>query len=176
MRFTNTGIEGAFLIQPESIVDNRGFFLRTWDQEDFRKRGLETRVVQTSLSYNTLKGSLRGLHYQIHPFEETKLVRCIRGSIYDVLVDLRPNSYSFKKWVGIELLTSNYQSLYIPEGVAHGFQTLTDHTEVSYQISQLYAPEDLRRGIRWDDPSFNIEWPIPDPILSYNDRNRGDWK
>lgn len=175
MRSTLTGIAGTFLIEPESIRDDRGFFLRIWDQDYFRERGLDTKVTQTSLSYNILKGTLRGLHYQTWPLAEIKLVRCIRGSIYDVLVDLRPDSPSFKKWIGIKLIAHNYQSLYIPQGVAHGFQTLEDDTEVSYQMSQVYSPENSK-GIRWNDPAFNIEWPIPEPILSYSDRNRGDWK
>ena len=175
MKFISTGIEGTLLITPDFISDPRGLFCRIWDQENFRERGLETKVVQTSLSYNTLKGTLRGLHYQVWPFAETKLVRCTKGSIYDVLVDLRPASPSFKKWIVVELTHLNYWSLYVPEGVAHGFQTLENHTEVTYQMSQVYSPESSR-GIRWNDPSFNIEWPIPDPILSYNDRNLGDWK
>ncbi len=175
MKFIQTKLEGVYLIEPEPISDDRGSFIRIWDQEHFREKGLETRIEQVSFSYNTLKGTLRGLHYQLLPFSETKLVRCTRGSIYDVLVDLRPSSYSFKKWVGIKLLASKHQSIYVPEGVAHGFQTLIDHAEVTYQMSQVYSPESSR-GIRWNDPSFNIEWPILDPILSYKDRNLEDWK
>ena len=127
------------------------------------------------MSYSRVKGTLRGLHYQIWPFQETKLVRCTRGAVYDVLVDLRPDSPSFRKWKAVELTQVNYRYLYVPKGVAQGFQTLEHDTEVIYQISEVYSPE-YSRGIRWDDPSFKIKWPSPGPLcLSYKDRNWKDW-
>jgi dTDP-4-dehydrorhamnose 3,5-epimerase len=168
MMFRETPISGAFLLQMEPFRDDRGGFLRTYCEREFLEHGLTAKPVQCSISRNTHRGVLRGLHYQAPPHAETKLVRCTAGAIYDVIADLRPDSPSFKRWAAFELSRTNDQALYIPASVAHGFQTLTDDTEVSYQISEFYYPESAR-GIRWDDPGLAVEWPIQPPILSERD-------
>lgn len=169
MIFTETRLKGAFLIEPERLEDERGFFARTWCQREFEARGLPSRFVQCSLSFNRRRGTLRGLHYQVAPCAEAKLVRCTMGAIYDVIADLRPESSTFKQWEAVELTADNRRMLYIPEGFAHGFQTLTDDTEVFYQISQFYCPEHSR-GVRWDDPTFSIEWPGTPSVMSERDQ------
>lgn len=171
MKFTETPIAGAYVIEIEPVLDARGFFARTWCADELRARGLETDVAQCSISFNRKRGTLRGLHYQAAPHEEVKIVRCTAGAIFDVIADPRESSPSSGKWFGIELTAANRRMLYIPAGVAHGFQTLEDDTEVSYQMNVPYAPESAR-GIRWDDPRFAVAWPIPNPILSAADRNR----
>ncbi len=158
MIFKELALRGAFLIEPERLEDERGFFARTFCAEEFAARGLRGAVAQCSVSYNRRRGTLRGLHYQAPPHEEAKLVRCTRGAAYDVIVDIRPDSATFRQWAAIELSAENRRMLYIPEGFAHGFQTLVDETEMLYQISTAYVPE-ATRGIRWDDPSLAIEWP-----------------
>ncbi len=158
MIFTPTAINGVFLVEPEWRTDERGRFTRTYSQDEFVARGLGGRIAQCSASVNTRAGTLRGMHYQAAPHEETKLVRCTRGAIFDVAVDLRPGSPSFRRWHGTELSAVNALALYIPEGCAHGFQTLEDDSEILYQISSPYAP-DAGRGVRWDDPAFGIVWP-----------------
>lgn len=173
MRFIETEIKGAFIIEPELIEDERGFFARTFCQEEFKAHGLNFRVVQCNISFNKKRGTLRGMHYQIAPYQEAKLVRCTRGAIYDVIIDLRPESPTFKQWIAVELTAENRRMLYVPEGFAHGFQTLEDNTEVFYQMSEFYHPE-CARGVRWDDPAFGIEWPIITPILSERDRSYPD--
>jgi dTDP-4-dehydrorhamnose 3,5-epimerase len=169
MIFRATGIDGAWVIEAEQLGDERGFFARTWDAEEFAERGLNPRLAQCSISYNRARGTLRGLHYQAAPFEEAKLVRCTAGAIFDVVVDLRPESSSFKGWFGEELSAENRRALYVPEGCAHGFLTLADDSEVHYQISQFYSPE-AARGVRWDDPAFGITW--PGEVVVINDRDR----
>jgi dTDP-4-dehydrorhamnose 3,5-epimerase len=169
MIFRATGIDGAWVIEAEQLGDERGFFARTWDADEFAERGLNPRLAQCSISYNRARGTLRGLHYQAAPFEEAKLVRCTAGAIFDVVVDLRPESSSFKGWFGEELSAENRRALYVPEGCAHGFLTLADDSEVHYQISQFYAPESAR-GVRWDDPAFGITW--PGEVVVINDRDR----
>lgn len=169
MRFRETSIEGVWVIDPERHADERGFFARTWDTEEFRARGLNGRVVQCSVSFNNARGTLRGLHYQQAPHQEAKLVRCTAGTIFDVAVDLRPESATFKEWHGLELSDRNGTALYIPEGCAHGFLTLCEGSEVLYQISEFYAT-DAARGVRFDDPAFAIAW--PGEILLVNDRDR----
>lgn len=169
MIFKPTSIAGAFLVELEPHSDERGFFARSFCAETFRRAGLNDRLVQCSVSFNRRRGTLRGMHYQAAPFEEAKLVRCTRGRIYDVILDLRPESSSFRQWQAFELGEGGRDALYIPEGVAHGFQTLTDDAEVFYQISQVYDP-DSARTVRWDDPALGITWPISDPILSDKDR------
>src|SRR4051812_43189830 len=144
MIFVETELEGAFIIEPKKIEDERGFFARTWDLKEFEARGLDSRLAQCSVSFNKKKPTLRGMHYQAAPHEEAKLVRCTRGAIYDVIIDLRPDSPTFKRWVAAELSAGNRRMLYVPKGFAHGFQTLEDDTEIFYQISESYAPESAR--------------------------------
>ena len=158
MIFTETRLAGAFTIDVEPHEDERGFFARVWDGEEFAQHGLDTRVVQSSIAYNRAAGTLRGLHFQALPFAETKLVRCTRGAIWDVVVDLRPGSPTFLEWVAVELSAENRRTLYVPEQFAHGYQTLEDGSEVWYQMSAPYAPQ-AARGLRWDDPKLGIEWP-----------------
>lgn len=168
MRFTEINLKGAFFIEPEKLEDERGFFARTFCEEEFKTRGLNSRLIQCNISYSREKGTLRGMHYQVAPYEEAKLIRCTVGAIYDVIIDLRPDSPSFKKWVGIELTAKNHGLVYIPKGFAHGFQTLADDTEVFYQMSEIYAPE-YAHGIRWNDPIFAVAWPLQNPIISQRD-------
>jgi dTDP-4-dehydrorhamnose 3,5-epimerase len=156
--FRETPLPGAFLVEPERLEDERGFFARTWCAREFAERGLNAALAQCSTSYNARCGTLRGMHYQAAPHEEAKLVRCTRGAIHDVIVDLRPGSATYCRWFAAELTEANGVALYVPEGFAHGFQTLADRTEVLYQISEFHAPQ-ASRGVRWDDPAFAIEWP-----------------
>lgn len=174
MFFKETKLKGAFIIQPEERGDSRGFFARTWCQKEFKEQGLNWQIVQCNISFNKKKGTLRGLHYQAQPFEEAKLVRCTRGAIYDVMIDLRPDSPTFKQHVAVKLTANNHKMVYVPEGFAHGFQTLEDNTEVFYQMSCEYAPE-YSRGVRWNDPAFSIEWPIKYPIILDRDNSYQDW-
>ena len=169
MIFTETELQGAFIIEPEPIEDDRGFFALLWSREEFSLRGLNHRVVQANISFNKKRGTLRGLHFQMEPHQEAKLVRCTAGAIYDVIADLRPGSPTFRRWVGVELTSVNRLMLYVPEGFAHGFQTLEDDTEVAYQLSEYYHPESAR-GVRWDDPALSIKWPLPVTVLSERDR------
>ena len=175
MRFTETFLAGAFVVEPEPVEDARGSFARTWCRREFEARGLDTRIAQCSTSFNRTKGVLRGLHYQAAPFAETKLVRCTRGAIYDVIVDLRAGSPTFTRHFAAILTESNRAMLYVPEGFAHGFQTLADDTEVAYQISQFYSPAHAR-GVRWDDPAFAIAWPHDTRIISERDRTYPDFE
>ncbi|HJT24348.1 MAG TPA: dTDP-4-dehydrorhamnose 3,5-epimerase [bacterium] len=175
MKFTETKIKGAFVIEPEKIEDERGFFARTWDRKEFGAQGLNPNLVQCSISLNKKKGTLRGMHYQAAPHGEAKVVRCTMGAIYDVILDLRPQSPTFKQWFAVELSAENRKELYIPEGVAHGFQTLADNAEVSYQISEFHHPESAR-GVRWDDPAFKIQWPLPMSVISPKDSAYVEWK
>jgi len=168
MIFTETKLNGVFIIDIEPISDERGFFARTFCKKEFLQRGLDSEFVQCSISYNKKRGTLRGMHYQISPYDETKIVSCIKGSIYDVVLDLRPSSDTFRQWVAVDLNDRNHRFLYIPKGCAHGFQTMEDDTEVYYQISEFYHPESAR-GLRWDDPAFGIEWPIQVANVSARD-------
>lgn len=170
MIFEPMQIDGAFLVRIEPVEDERGAFGRTFCQDEFRARGLNPLVAQMSVSWNRRRGTLRGLHYQAEPLEEAKLVRCTSGAVWDVIVDLRADASSRLRWQGVELSAENRLALYVPEGVAHGFQTLRDNSEVSYQMSVPYRA-DLARGVAWNDPALGIEWPIPDPILSERDRS-----
>jgi len=169
MIFTETKLKAAYIIEPEALEDERGFFARTFCQEEFKAHGLNPCIAQCNISFNKKKGILRGMHYQAVPHEEAKLVRCTMGAIYDVIIDLRPDSSTYTQWVSIELTAENRRMLHIPEGFAHGFQTLTDNTEVFYQMSEFYHPE-CARGVRWDDAAFSIKWPIASPIVSDRDR------
>ena len=158
MTFLETPLNGAFVVDLEPQADERGFFARVWCEDEFAGHGLDTTIAQAGLSYNRCRGTLRGLHYRVAPHAESKIVRCIRGAIYDVIVDLRPESRTHLKWIGVELTADNHRMLYVPEEFAHGFQSLVDDTEVFYQVSQFYTPE-AERGIRWDDPVLGIAWP-----------------
>jgi dTDP-4-dehydrorhamnose 3,5-epimerase len=169
MIFSQTKLAGVLEIGIDPNTDERGFFARSWCQREFEDRGLNPRLVQCNVSYNENKGTLRGLHYQASPYPEAKLVRCTNGAIYDVAVDLRPQSPTFMNWFGAELSSKNHKSIYIPEGCAHGFLTLEDETEVFYQMSEFYHPE-LSRGVRWDDRAFQILWPAPVEVISDRDR------
>lgn len=169
MIFTETKLTGAYIIEPERLEDERGFFARSWCRQEFEARGLNPRLVQCNISFNRKKGTLRGMHYQADPYPEAKLVRCTRGAIYDVIIDLRLNSTTFKQWVAVDLTDDNRQMLYVPENFAHGFVTLTDNTEVFYQMSEFYHPE-CAAGVRWDDPALRIEWPVPVKIASEKDQ------
>lgn len=169
MIFRETTVAGAWVIEPEPLADERGFFARIWDSHEFAARGLAARLAECSVSYTAASGTLRGLHYQVSPHEEAKLVRCIAGAVFDVAVDLRPDSATFKGWFGIELSADDRRALYVPERCAHGLLTLTDDSEVMYQMSEIEAPE-AARGVRFDDPAFGVEW--PGPILVINDRDR----
>jgi dTDP-4-dehydrorhamnose 3,5-epimerase len=168
MQFSETKLKGAYIIEIERIEDERGFFARTWCKKVFEEQGLNSNLVQCNLSFNVKRGTLRGMHYQIAPHEEDKLVSCISGSIYDVIIDLRENSPTFCKWQAIELTAVNRLMLYIPKGFAHGFQTLQDDTCVFYQMSEFYYPESAK-GLRWNDPAFSIMWPNEEMIISDKD-------
>ncbi len=170
MKFTNTKIPGVVLIELERQDDDRGFFARTFDTEEFKKNGLFAHIVQCSTSFNAKKGTLRGMHYQISPHEEGKLVRCTRGALYDVALDVRPDSATYKQWIGYELSAENGRMLYIPEGCAHGFQTLEDETEVFYMMDAPYEPS-AASGVRFDDPAFGIKWPMGARNVSDKDRS-----
>lgn len=174
MIFTETSLAGAFHIDIRKLQDPRGFFARTFCQKEFIEHGLNTRVAQCNVSYNIKKGTWRGLHLQISPYQEAKLVQCISGAIYDVIVDLRPKSATFLKHLGVTLRAEEYQMLYVPEGFAHGFLTLTDHVNVFYQISEFYAPE-YARGFRWDDPAFGIVLPEEVKVISERDARYPDF-
>lgn len=173
MNFISIPLEKAYVIELEAMTDERGFFARSWCAQEFRLHGLNPNVAQCSVSFNARRGTLRGMHYQNEPYPEAKLVRCCSGAIYDVVLDLRPKSASYCKWFAVELTAANRKMLYVPEGFAHGFQTLADDTEVFYQTSESYRPE-CARGVRWNDPQFGIEWPIRDPIISQRDRTFAD--
>jgi dTDP-4-dehydrorhamnose 3,5-epimerase len=176
MIFSETKLKGVYVIDLEKIEDERGFFARTFCQKEFKAHGLNPRFVQCGISFNKKKGTLRGMHFQAPPFQEAKLVRCTRGAIYDVIIDLRSDSPTFKHWVGVELTAENHRMLYIPEGCAHGFQTLEDNAEVAYQMSEFYHPESAR-GVRWDDPAFGIGWPEGEiRIISERDRSYPDYR
>jgi len=173
--FTETKLKGAYIIEVEWLDDERGGFARTFCRQEFEKHGLNASVAQCNISYNPKKGTLRGMHYQVAPHCEAKLVACLAGSIYDVIIDLRVDSTTHCQWLAVELSGRGHRRmLYIPEGFAHGFQTLEDHSEVFYQMSEFYAPE-CAEGIRWNDPEFRIQWPDNQPILSNRDKTYPDY-
>jgi len=175
MIFKETKLKGAYVIEINPLEDERGFFARSFCAKEFKEHGLNQNIAQCNISYNEKKGTLRGVHYQAAPHEEAKLVRCTMGAIYDVIIDLRPDSATFKKWIGVELTKENRRMLYVPEGFAHGFQTLEDHTEVLYQMSEFHHPE-WARGVRWNDPTFGIFWPVNVEIISIGDQQYLDFK
>jgi dTDP-4-dehydrorhamnose 3,5-epimerase len=175
MRFIETLLRGAFVVELEKIEDERGFFARTFCVREFEANGLNSHLVQCSTAFNLRRGTLRGLHWQTVPKSEDKLVRVTRGAIHDVMVDLRPDSPTYLQHVAVELTIDNGRMLYIPKGFAHGLQTLVDDTEVSYQMSEFFAPE-CARGARWNDPAFGITWPLPDPVMNDRDRSWPDFR
>lgn len=174
MIFTETKLPGAFVIELQPVEDSRGFFARAWCREEFAQHGLDTRIQQANVSFNKTKGTLRGMHRQEEPFAEVKLIRCTRGAICDVVIDLRPDSPTYMQWTSVELTADNHRMLYIPKNFAHGFQTLDDNTEVTYQVSEVYTPA-AERGIRFDDPAFGIKWPLAVEVISDKDRNWADF-
>lgn len=171
MIFQETKLKGAYVIDIQRIEDERGFFARSWCKKEFAAERLLDRVVQANISYNKKKGTLRGMHYQRAPYEEAKLVRCTAGAIFDVIVDLRLESPTYKQWIGVELTSKHHRMLYVPENFAHGFQTLDDNTEVTYHVSQFYTP-DAEKGLRYNDPAIAIEWPLEVEAISNKD---GSW-
>jgi dTDP-4-dehydrorhamnose 3,5-epimerase len=175
LKFQETKLPGVLEIHLEPKPDERGFFARSWCQREFERHGLNSKLVQCSISFNARKGTLRGVHYQVPPCAETKLVRCTRGAIYDVVVDLRPESPTFKNWIAVVLTAQNRRAVYVPEGCGHGFLTLEDETEVLYQISEFYSAE-AARGVRWDDPAFQLVWPEEVIVISERDRTYPNFK
>ena len=174
MKFLETSLKDAYIVEIEPIEDNRGLFARSWCKREFEAHRLNPEIVQCNISFNIKKGTLRGMHYQTKPFKEAKLVRCTRGAIFDVIIDLRADSPTFKDWFAVELTDKNRKMLYIPERFAHGFQTLKDNTEVFYQMSEYYSPE-YSKGIRWNDPSFSIKWPEDKRNISKRDQQYPDF-
>lgn len=170
MIFSETSLKGAYIIDIDRFEDERGFFGRSYCSLEFSAHGLNSTPVQSNISYNRKKATLRGMHMQAEPYGESKLVRCTRGSIYDVIIDMRSSSETFKQWIGVELTADNYRMLYMPEGFAHGFITLEDNTDVTYQVGMFYTPQ-AERGFRWDDPAFNIQWPLEPLVISGKDRS-----
>jgi dTDP-4-dehydrorhamnose 3,5-epimerase len=174
MKFEETALAGVVLISPSTSSDARGSFSRAWCSRELAEAGLSTTIAQINLSANRLKGTLRGMHFQVAPHEEVKIVRCTNGAIFDVVIDLRPASPTYLQWTGHELSRANGQMLYIPKGLAHGFQTLVDDSDVQYQMGEFYAPG-FGRGVRWNDPAFGITWPLPPVALSANDQSYTDF-
>lgn len=174
MIFKESYLKGAYVIELEKLQDERGFFARAWCQREFEIHGLTARIAQANISHNVKRGTLRGMHYQAAPHEEAKLVRCTKGAIYDVIVDLREGSPTYLHWIGVELAADGHRLLYVPEHFAHGFQTLEDDTEVTYQVTQFYTPAS-ERGIRWDDPAIGIEWPLMPSVISKKDQGWPDF-
>lgn len=170
MIFHETKLKGAFIIDIKKIEDERGFFGRSWCKKEFDAHGLNSNAVQANVSFNKKKGTLRGMHYQEAPYSETKTIRCTSGAIYDVIIDIRPDSETYMDWTGVELTEERFRMLYIPEGFAHGFITLKGHTSVHYMVTAFYTPG-AERGIRYDDPAFNINWPVNPAIISEKDQN-----
>jgi dTDP-4-dehydrorhamnose 3,5-epimerase len=174
MKFIKTDLKGAYVIEPELIEDERGYFVRTYSADELRSLGVDGPLVQCNDSYNSKAGTIRGMHFQVEPMAEDKIVRCTRGAIYDVIVDLRPASPTFCSWISVDLTSGNHLMLYIPRGFAHGFQTLENETEVSYMMFQYHSPEHAR-GARWNDPAFGITWPHEPTVISQRDANFADF-
>jgi len=174
MIFKETRLKGSFVIELEKIADERGFFSRAWCGREFAAQELNTEIVQCNISFNNKRGTVRGMHYQAAPHEEIKIVRCTKGAIYEVIVDLRSESETFKRWTSVELTEENRKMMYVPKGFAQGFQTLTDNCEIFYQMSSYYTPESAR-GVRWNDPAFDIHWPQKVTVVSERDKNYPDF-
>lgn len=175
MIFTETKLKGAFIIEIEKLEDERGFFGRSWCVNEMKDHGINVNILQANVSFNKYKGTLRGMHYQIAPYGESKLVRCSRGSIFDVIIDLRPDSPTYKQWIGVELSRDNYKMLFVPVDFAHGFITLEEDTEVTYMMSEIFVPG-AGATIRWNDPAFNIKWPFEPLIMSEKDKKQTDFE
>ena len=174
--FTETKLKGAFIVDPQKFEDERGFLSRSFSAKEFEGRGLNPRIAECNISFSKKRYTVRGMHFQHPPFAQAKLVRCTKGAVYDVIIDLRPDSPTFKQWVGEELTAENRRMLYVPEGFAHGFQTLEENTEVFYQITNFYNP-DSEGGVRWNDPVFGIEWRATDGVtINARDQNYPDFK
>jgi len=174
VRFYQAELEGACIIELDKLEDERGFFARAWCRKELNDHGLEAQIAQVNVSFNTRAGTLRGMHYQLSPYEETKLIRCTRGALYDVIIDLRLGSPTYKRWMGVELSAQNHKILYVPAQFAHGFVTLDDNTEVLYFMSEFYTP-DAGGGFRWNDPEFGISWPHAVEVISEKDANWPDF-
>lgn len=175
MIFQETKLKGAFVIDIEKHKDERGYFARSWCRKEFKAHGLNPIVVQANVAFSSNKGTLRGMHYQADPYQEAKLIKCLRGKVFDVIIDLRSNSATYCEWFGMELTAEDHTMLYVPEGFAHGYQALLDNTEVFYLVSQFYTP-DSERGVRWNDSVFGIEWPVTDDlVISEKDKNWPDY-
>ena len=175
MMFTETKLKGAYVIEPEKLEDERGFFARTFCRKEFEAHGLNPNLVQCNISFNKRESTIRGMHYQVKPYGETKLVSCVGGAIYDIIIDMRPNSPTYCQWLAVELTSENFKLLYVPEGFAHGFQTLCDNTVVFYHMSEFYASE-YANGVRWNDPVFGIQWPAASKrIISAKDDGYEDF-
>lgn len=174
MIFSETKLAGAYVIEPEQLEDERGFFARLWSEQDFAERGLVPHFIESNTSFSRKRGTLRGMHYQAAPYGQVKLVRCTAGAVYDAIIDLRPDSPTYKQWDSVELSAENHLMLYVPIGFAHGFQTLVDGTEVTYQMSSPYHPASSR-GVRWDDPTFGITWPEAERVIIARDREYSDF-
>jgi dTDP-4-dehydrorhamnose 3,5-epimerase len=175
MIFKKTKLKGVFIIELEKHEDERGYFARVWCKNELKVNGLNSNLAQANTALSLQKGTLRGIHYQIAPYEETKIIRCIRGAVFDVVIDLRPNSITYCEWFGVKLSSDNHTMLYVPEGFAHGYQTLENYSEVFYLVSQIYTPG-AEKGVRWDDPVFNIKWPeMSDLVISEKDKNWPDY-
>lgn len=174
MIFTETELKGAYILEIKKMEDERGFFGRSWCKREMEEHGLNGNVVQTNVSYNKVKGTFRGMHFQRAPHQETKLVRCTKGAILDVIIDLRPASPTYKKWIAVELTEQNHKMLYVPEDFAHGFVTLEDNTEVTYQVTQFYTPG-AEGGLRWNDPAFGIQLPLTPTVISAKDAAWADF-
>ena len=174
MIFTETELKGAFILDIKKMEDERGFFGRSWCKREMEEHGLNGNVVQTNVSFNKVKGTFRGMHFQRAPHQETKLVRCTRGAILDVIIDLSPSSPTYKKWIGVELTEQNHRMLYVPEDFGHGFVTLEDNTEVTYQVTQFYTPG-AEGGLRWNDPAFGIQLPVTPTVISAKDAAWADF-
>jgi dTDP-4-dehydrorhamnose 3,5-epimerase len=172
MIFRETALKGAYIVELERFTDDRGHFARAWCRDEFAKHGIDTVFVQANVSVNPVRGTLRGLHFQLPPHGEVKMVRCVRGAVYDVAVDVRPGSPTFGKWFGVELTQDNFLMSYIPDGFAHGFQSLVEDSEVNYLVSNFYSPA-ASTGLRYDDPALGIDWPLPVTRISERDRT---WK
>jgi dTDP-4-dehydrorhamnose 3,5-epimerase len=175
MTFTETELKGAFVVGVRKIEDERGFFARGWCRKELEGAGLNPNLAQINFASSLKKGTLRGMHFQVAPDAEAKLVRCTRGSIFDVIIDLRPDSPTHGRWIGVDLSAENYLMLYVPEGFAHGYQTLTDDAEMYYMTSAFYAPS-AARGVRFDDPAFGIQWPLPVAVVSDADKQWPDYR
>lgn len=174
MIFKETKLKGAFEIEIKKLEDERGFFGRSWCANEMAEHGLNSVIKQANTSFSITKGTIRGMHFQKSPYQESKLIRCTKGAILDVIIDLRPDSPTFKQWIGVELTESNYKMLYVPEDFAHGFMTLENNSEVTYLVSQFYTPG-AEAGIRWNDPDFGINWPLEPTVISEKDRNHPNY-